>query len=83
MDVPKAWIDDENYQLLYFYDTLEECCQKLFHGQDKECEVAVKGGIASFERQADGELEDEVPDEKTEGRLLLPSVCGECSSALW
>jgi len=85
MDVPQAWIDDENFQTLYFYDTLVECCQKFFRGNDKECEGVdvcaedlnnkvveeeeeeVKGGIA-LERQADGELEDEVPDEETEGQ---------------
>ena len=77
LDVPQAMIEDEQFQKMYFYDTLVECCQKFFHtdecesldlcaddlkvvGEEEEVEeIAIK-------RQADGELEDEVPDETEE-----------------
>jgi hypothetical protein len=75
VDVPQAWIEDENFQQLYFYDTLVGCCQKVFHVD--ECEsvdvcadlkvVVEEGKVTALERQAGGEfLEDEVSD--VEGR---------------
>jgi hypothetical protein len=54
---------------MFFFDTLVECCQKFFHADECENEdvcadlnVAEEAGEIAFERQADGELENEVPD---------------------
>ena len=71
MDIPQAGVEDETFQKMFFFDTLVECCQKFFHADECENEdvcadlnVAEEVGGIAFERQADGELEDEVPDDE-------------------
>eukprot|EP00573_Skeletonema_grethae_P002571 CAMPEP_0201686554 /NCGR_PEP_ID=MMETSP0578-20130828/956_1 /ASSEMBLY_ACC=CAM_ASM_000663 /TAXON_ID=267565 /ORGANISM="Skeletonema grethea, Strain CCMP 1804" /LENGTH=586 /DNA_ID=CAMNT_0048170621 /DNA_START=229 /DNA_END=1989 /DNA_ORIENTATION=- len=70
-DIPQAGVDDEKFQQMFFFDTLVECCQKFFHSDECEHEdmcaalnvLGEEEGIA-FERQADSELEDEVPGDE-------------------
>jgi len=70
MDIPQAAVEDETFRKMYFFQTLVECCQKFFHADECENEdvcpnLAVEEvGEIAFERQADGELEDEVPDDE-------------------
>ncbi|KAL7492608.1 hypothetical protein ACHAWT_001911 [Skeletonema menzelii] len=73
LDIPQAGVEDETFQKMFFFDALVECCQKFFHADECDNEDVCAdlneeekvGGIA-FERQADGELEDEVPDDEGE-----------------
>eukprot|EP00577_Skeletonema_sp_RCC1716_P009939 CAMPEP_0113431608 /NCGR_PEP_ID=MMETSP0013_2-20120614/33678_1 /TAXON_ID=2843 ORGANISM="Skeletonema costatum, Strain 1716" /NCGR_SAMPLE_ID=MMETSP0013_2 /ASSEMBLY_ACC=CAM_ASM_000158 /LENGTH=675 /DNA_ID=CAMNT_0000320617 /DNA_START=125 /DNA_END=2152 /DNA_ORIENTATION=+ /assembly_acc=CAM_ASM_000158 len=71
MDIPQAAVEDETFRKMYFFQTLVECCQKFFHADDCENEdvcpnlnAVEEVGEIAFERQADGELEDEVPDDE-------------------
>eukprot|EP00574_Skeletonema_japonicum_P000574 CAMPEP_0201739740 /NCGR_PEP_ID=MMETSP0593-20130828/45943_1 /ASSEMBLY_ACC=CAM_ASM_000672 /TAXON_ID=267983 /ORGANISM="Skeletonema japonicum, Strain CCMP2506" /LENGTH=723 /DNA_ID=CAMNT_0048234033 /DNA_START=186 /DNA_END=2357 /DNA_ORIENTATION=+ len=71
MDIPQLGVEDETFQKMFFFDTLVECCQKFFHADQCENEDVCAGlnvvgeeeGIA-FEKQDDGELEDEVPEDE-------------------
>mmetsp|Transcript_25303 Transcript_25303/g.39262 ORF Transcript_25303/g.39262 Transcript_25303/m.39262 type:complete len:928 (+) Transcript_25303:229-3012(+) len=69
MDIPQAAVEDETFRKMYFFQTLVECCQKFFHADECENEdvcpnlnAVEEVGEIDVERQADGELEDEVPD---------------------
>mmetsp|Transcript_23409 Transcript_23409/g.34736 ORF Transcript_23409/g.34736 Transcript_23409/m.34736 type:complete len:678 (+) Transcript_23409:198-2231(+) len=69
MDIPQAAVEDETFRKMYFFQTLVECCQKFFYADECENEdvcpnldAVEEVGEIDVERQADGELEDEVPE---------------------
>ena len=63
---------------MYFFDTLADCCQKFFHVDECEsvdvCADLEVGKVeeVAFERQADGELEEQESDEVGESEEVVP-----------
>ena len=86
VDIAQAQIQDETFQKMYFFDTLADCCQKFFHvdeceGVDVCADLEVgKAEEVAFERQADGELEEQAPDEGEEPGEVLPGDEGYSES---